>query len=58
MAIQNIGPKAVTGMSTDLGVIKIVLDQGGAIVDLPLLVIESGASIVDNGDGTITITLV
>jgi hypothetical protein len=41
-----------------LGIIKIVLDQGGAIVDLPLLVIESGASIVDNGDGTITITLV
>jgi hypothetical protein len=24
---------------------------------LPLLVIESGASIVDNGDGTITVTL-
>ena len=56
--IPNLGPKAVAGMSTDLGIIKIVLDQGGAIVDLPLLVIESGASIVDNGDSTITITLV
>ena len=56
MAILNLGPKAVDGLMADLGVIKIVLDQGGAIVDLPVVAVPGG-SIVDNENGTITITL-
>lgn len=56
MAIPNLGPKAVAGEMTGTGVVKIFLDQGGAIVDLPLVVVPGG-SITDNADGTITITL-
>ena len=56
MAIQDLGPKAVAGEMTGTGVVKIFLDQGGAIVDLPMMVVPGG-SVVDNGDGTVTITL-
>lgn len=56
MAILNLGPKAVAGEMTGTGVVKIFLDDGGTIVDLPLVVVPGG-SVVDNDDGTVTITL-
>lgn len=56
MAIQDLGEKAVAGEMTGTGLVKIFLAPGGAIVDLPLVVVPGG-SIVDNSDGTITITL-
>lgn len=56
MAILDLGEKAVAGEMTGTGLVKIFLAPGGVIVDLPLVVVPGG-SIVDNSDGTITITL-
>ena len=56
MAIPNLGPKAVAGLMTNNGVVKIILDQGGAIVDIPMVVVPGG-SVADNSDGTVTVTL-
>ncbi|MCH9731624.1 MAG: hypothetical protein K0U84_18440 [Actinomycetia bacterium] len=56
MAIPDLGEKAVAGEMTGTGLVKIFLAPGGAIVDLPLVVIPGG-SVVDNGDGTVTVTL-
>ncbi len=55
MAIPNLGPKAVAGEMTDNGVVKLFLDDA-SIVDVPMVVVPGG-SIVDNSDGTITITI-
>lgn len=56
MAIPDLGEKAVAGEITGTGLVKIFLAPGGAIVDLPLVVIPGG-SISDNGNGTVTITI-
>lgn len=55
MAIPNLGAKAVAGEVTGNGVVKLFLDDD-SIVDVPLVVIPGG-SIVDNEDGTITVTI-
>ena len=55
MAIPNLGAKAVAGEGTDNGVVKMFLDDD-SIVDLPLVIVPN-ASVADNGDGTVTVTI-
>jgi hypothetical protein len=55
MAIPRLGPKAVAGIFTDAGVLKLFLDDDTHL-DVPLVMSASG-SIVDNADGTVSITI-
>ena len=55
MAIPNFGAKAVAGEITGAGVVKMFLDDD-SIVDVPLVVVPN-ASVADNGDGTVTVTI-
>lgn len=55
MAIPNLGAKAVAGEVTGNGVLKLFLDDD-SIVDAPVVFVPGG-SVVDNGDGTVTITI-
>lgn len=55
MAIPNLGPKAVAGEITGNGVLKLFLDDD-SIVDCPVVIVPN-ASVTDNNDGTVTITI-
>lgn len=55
MGIPNLGPKAVSGEMTATGNLKLFLDDDSH-VDVPAVFVP-GASIVDNSDGTITVTM-
>lgn len=61
MGIPNLGPKAVAGHVTDKGHLKLFLDADSpaddSIVDVPVVFVTGPTSIVDNGDGTISITM-
>lgn len=55
MGIPRLGPKPVAGIFTDAGVLKLFLDNDD-ILDVPLVMSASG-SVVDNGDGTVSVTI-
>ena len=51
---QPRGPKFVTGQTNSHGRIVLTREDGTVSTPLPLLMLKG--SIVDNGDGTVTIT--
>jgi len=55
MATAGFGPKAYAGLFTDVGRLKLFLDDG-TFNDPPVVMSASGA-VVDNGDGTVTVTI-